>query len=97
AEALGRLTTSEALRRLGDSGVPHGPLNTILEAVRSPYIVSTGMVAEVQSPEGPYRVVQGPLRSGAAGRPAPALGEHTREVMSEVLGADSPDLAALLA
>jgi crotonobetainyl-CoA:carnitine CoA-transferase CaiB-like acyl-CoA transferase len=93
--ALGRLTTEEALRRLATAGVPHAPLNTVLQAVASPYVQQAGMVAEVDSPEGPYRVVQGPLRSGNIVRPAPGLGEHTREVMTEVLGADSADLEAL--
>ncbi len=94
--AFARLSTEEALEKLRRAGVPHSPLYTLLEAVASPYVQSTGMVAEVDAPEGAYRVVQGPLRSGSRPRPAPALGEHTREVMTEVLGADSADLAALL-
>lgn len=96
ADALGRLTTGEAVRRLGAAGVPHAVLNTILEAVATPYVTDTGMVAEVDSPEGVYRIVQGPLRTGRPLRPAPGLGEHTREVMAEVLGGTSPDLRALL-
>lgn len=96
ANALAALTTGEAVRRLGEAGVPHARLNTLLEAVATPYVQSTGMVAEVDSPEGPYRIVQGPLRSGAPTRPAPGLGEHTREVMTEALGVGTPDLAALV-
>ena len=96
AGALGRLITEEALLRLGAAGVPHAALNSILEAVASPYVTETGMVAEVNSPEGVYRIVQGPLRTGRPLRPAPGLGEHTREVMTEVLGEKSPDLRALL-
>lgn len=94
--ALAGFTTEEALARLQAAGVPHAPLNTVLKAVATPYVRSTGMVAEVASPEGPYEVVQGPLRDGSVPRPAPALGEHTREVMTEVLGVGSSDLAALV-
>ena len=96
ATALAGLTTAEAIGRLSTAGVPHAPLNTLLEAVSTPYVQSTGLVAEVDSPEGPYRIVQGPLRSGDPIRPAPGLGEHTLEVMTEALGAGSPDLDALL-
>ena len=96
ATALAGLTTGETIRLLSAAGVPHGPLNTLLEAVSTRYVQSTGMVAQVDSAEGPYRIVQGPLRSGHRIRPAPGLGEHTREVMTEVLGNGSPDLQVLL-
>ncbi len=96
AAALSQLTSEQALDRLGSAGVPHAPLNTVLQAVASPYVAATGMVAEVMAPAASYRVIQGPLRDGTAPKPAPRLGEHTAEVMVEVLGADSPDLAALI-
>jgi crotonobetainyl-CoA:carnitine CoA-transferase CaiB-like acyl-CoA transferase len=95
-EAIGRVDTKEALRRLAEAGVPHGPLPSVLDALRSPYVRASGNVASVDAPEGRYHVVQGPLRTGEPLRPAPALGEHTREVMTEVLGPDAPDLQAVL-
>ncbi len=91
--AIGRLTSAEAQQRLRDAGVPHAPINSILEALTSPYVTAGGMVSDV---DGSYRVVQGPLRAGHTPRPAPQLGEHTEEVMTEVLGSSSPELAALL-
>ena len=92
-EAIGRLTTADALQLLGESGVPHAPINSILGALATPYVVARGMVQDV---EGRYRTVQGPLADGAPRRAAPSVGEHTAEVMTEVLGSTSPDLAALL-
>jgi crotonobetainyl-CoA:carnitine CoA-transferase CaiB-like acyl-CoA transferase len=83
--AIGELTIKEALDKLRQAGVPHGPLNTVLQAVSSPYVDETGMVAEIDSPEGSYRVVQGPLRSGDPTRSAPSLGQHTDEILAEVL------------
>ncbi len=83
--AVGRFTTAEALELLREAGVPHGPLNTVLQAVATPYVQETGMVAEVETPEGSYRVVQGPLRSGPPSRHAPGLGEHTDEILAELL------------
>ena len=83
--AIAELTTEEALETLQQAGVPHGSLNTVLQAVSTPYVEETGMVAEVDSPEGSYRVVQGPLRTGNPTRPAPSLGQHTDEILAEVM------------
>lgn len=92
--AVARLSTMEALQRLSAAGVPHAPLNTVLQAVAMPYATETGMVAEVETPEGSYRVVQGPLRSGSPPRSAPALGEHTEEILSELLKSGSARLSS---
>ena len=94
--ALARLSTAEALRRLNAAGVPSGPINSVLAGLATPYVQGRGLVADVPVDGGSYRVVQGPLRDGRPARPAPALGEHTEEVMTAVLGPESPDLAALL-
>jgi len=90
--AIAELTTEEALETLQQAGVPHGSLNTVLQAVSTPYVEETGMVAEVDSPEGSYRVVQGPLRTGNPTRPAPSLGQHTDEILAEVLLGGPTDL-----
>jgi crotonobetainyl-CoA:carnitine CoA-transferase CaiB-like acyl-CoA transferase len=96
ATALSHLDTEEALDRLAAAGIPHGRLNTILEALATPYVTSRGLVAQLDSPEGTYGLVRGPLWDRSTSRPAPSLGEHTLEVMREVLGPDSPDLLRLV-
>ena len=95
-EALSRLSQDEAGRRLREAGVPHAPVRSVLEAIATPYVRARGLVADVPTPEGQYSVITGPLRAGGPLRPAPALGEHTAEVLREVLPADSPLLTALL-
>ena len=95
-EAIGSFTTREALERLADGELPHAPINSVLQALGSPYVGGRGLVAQAGEGSGAYRIVQGPLRDGRKPRPAPDLGEHTEEVMVEVLAADSPDLAAIL-
>jgi formyl-CoA transferase/CoA:oxalate CoA-transferase len=94
--ALASRTTAEAAALLAEAGVPHAPVNGMLDALRTPYVAAQGMVAEVATPQGPYRTVRGPLRDDRQLRPAPALGEHTAEVLREVLPAGSPLLADLL-
>jgi crotonobetainyl-CoA:carnitine CoA-transferase CaiB-like acyl-CoA transferase len=83
AAAVAPLTMAEAMARLAAAGVPHAPVLGLLDALRTPYVVSRGIVCEVDAPEGPYTVVQGPLHDGRPRRPAPALGEHTDEVLAE--------------
>ncbi|NNC93838.1 MAG: CoA transferase, partial [Acidimicrobiia bacterium] len=95
-EAIGALTTAEALGRLEDSGVPHAPINSVLQALDTPYVRQRGLVADAGEGSRAYSIVQGPLRDGRRPRPAPGIGEHTEEVMSEVLAADSTDLAEIL-
>lgn len=95
-EAIGRLTTSAALQSLAAGGIPHAPINTVLQALGTSYVTDRGLVRAVGEGELGYNVVQGPLGDGRQPRPAPTPGEHTEEVMSEVLAADSPDLAAIL-
>jgi formyl-CoA transferase/CoA:oxalate CoA-transferase len=94
--ALGTLTTAQAVERLKESGIPHAPVNTVLEALATPYVTSRGMVTEVRTTAGSYRVLQGPLRDGRGLRPAPDLGEHTKEIMSPILGPGSADLKEIL-
>jgi len=58
-------------------GSPRAAQHT-LHAVASPCIQSIGMVADVDSAEGPHRVVQGPLRSSRPLTPAAGLGGTPR-------------------
>ena len=95
-ESIARLATVAALRRLVEGGIPCAPINSMIDAPGTPYVKEQGLVREVASPEGPYHVVQGPLREGRPPRAAPALGEHTAEILREVLPADFRDLEDIL-
>ncbi len=83
---LTRLPTDEVDRLLTDAAVPHAPVRGILDALMTPYVAGRGIVSHVASPEGAYKVVLGPLRAGGPLSPAPALGEHTEEVLAELRG-----------
>jgi len=93
--AVSRLTVEQVCARLTAAAVPHAPVNGMVDALATPYVAERGLVAEVATPEGSYRTVRGPLNDGRAVRPAPGLGEHTAEVLREVLPADTPLLAEL--
>ncbi len=109
-ESLGALikpwTTSrtlEEIRTVFDAhGVCWGPYQTFMELVDDDPRCSPAnpMFEEVEQPGiGTYLMPGSPLRFGTTERvpvrPAPALGEHTEEVLSELLGLTSSEIGRL--
>jgi crotonobetainyl-CoA:carnitine CoA-transferase CaiB-like acyl-CoA transferase len=88
-----------ALRK---AGVPAGIVATVAEAMATDLVAQRGAIREVVSPEaGPYRVLRGPARLHAT-EPlppigAPALGQHTREVLAELGGLTKSEIDTLIA
>ena len=71
------------------NGLPCGPINTYDQVFADPHIRARGMVVETDHPTlGRIRTLGSPLKMSATppivGRPAPLLGEHTREVLREI-------------
>ena len=87
-EVLGTRTKADWVERFDAAGVPVGPVHTIGEALSHPQTLARGMVVDLVHPEaGATRALGCPIHfSGtptAITRPAPRLGEHTREVLRE--------------
>jgi crotonobetainyl-CoA:carnitine CoA-transferase CaiB-like acyl-CoA transferase len=82
-EVFGSRPRDEWVERLAGLEACVGPVNDVAEAVADPQVRHRGMVAEVDGravgPGPAIRVAEGP----GAMRPAPALGEHTDEVLAE--------------
>jgi crotonobetainyl-CoA:carnitine CoA-transferase CaiB-like acyl-CoA transferase len=71
--------------------IPAAPVNNYLEAFAEAQVQSRGMVADVVFPDGTsVRMPGNPVKLSSAAAeyyaPPPALGEHNREVLGEVLG-----------
>ena len=87
-------------QRMRRAGVPCGLVRTVAEAIRSPEARARGLVSRVRDSRGrwvpnvasPIRYERTPL---ARQRAAPGVGEHTRQVLGEVLGLDPTALAEL--
>jgi crotonobetainyl-CoA:carnitine CoA-transferase CaiB-like acyl-CoA transferase len=88
SDVLATRTRAEWLAAFDAAGVPAGPVQTIGEALTHPQTLARGMVVDLQHPEaGRTKALGCPLHFSATptrvGRPAPVLGEHTREVLRE--------------
>ena len=95
-------TADEWLRLLNDNGIPAGPINTVSQAFADPQVQALGIVHALPHPTaGEIRVVGPPFRfteTPAAPRSAPPLlGEHTEDVLRDVLGLDADTVAELRA
>ena len=81
-------TKAEWIAAFDAAGVPVGPVNTIGEALAHPQTLARGMIVDLVHPEaGATKALGCPIHFSATPtqitRPAPRLGEHTREVLRE--------------
>lgn len=100
-EAFRQRTTDEWLDDFLQAGIPCGPINSIPQAASDPQIQSRGMLQEVTHPEaGTIPLANTPFHmsrseAGIKG-PPPSFGEHTRDVLHELLGLDDDAVDALV-
>jgi crotonobetainyl-CoA:carnitine CoA-transferase CaiB-like acyl-CoA transferase len=90
------------LAALEAAKVPCGAINNLAEVFADPQVRERGMVHTWQHPlAGEVDLVGSPLKLGGTpvrtDRPPPLLGQHTQEVLAEVLGWDADKVAALRA
>jgi len=87
---------------LREAVVPSAPIYGFDQVFDDPQIRHRGLIKEIPHPlAGSMRVVGNPLNFSETplqyGRPPPLLGEHTAEVLREVLGIDDAELERLAA
>src|SRR5262249_12462162 len=97
--ALAKGTVHEWVELMIGAGLAAGPIYEFDQVVDDPQVKHTGMVREVEQPGlGTVRMLGFPFAVGGARpafrRPAPRLGEHTREVLGE-LGIGASEIARL--
>jgi formyl-CoA transferase len=82
-------TKFEVMAICNEHDIPVGPILSMKEIAEEPSLRATGTVVEVDHPtRGPYLTVGNPIKlsdSFADVRRSPLLGEHTDEVLGEVL------------
>jgi crotonobetainyl-CoA:carnitine CoA-transferase CaiB-like acyl-CoA transferase len=94
-------TKEEAMRLLGDAGVPAGAVFDTMELYNDPSLERRGIMQWVEHPtSGRYKIPAWPVRfDGSPPRvgPSPLLGQHNAEVLGEWLGIGRAEVAALKA
>ena len=94
-------TLDECEETLNQFGVPNGRINTLTMICKDPQIAARDMIVKVEHPvAGTYQMAGSPLKfsslTEAHYEPAPTLGQHTREILSERLNMTDTDIEALL-
>jgi formyl-CoA transferase/CoA:oxalate CoA-transferase len=84
------------------NGIPVGRVNNLAEVVRHPQVAARGSFVEMDHPKaGRVPVVGVPARlsrtPGSVRTPSPTLGQHTDEVLRDLLGLGKPEIEALRA
>ena len=87
---------------LTTNGIPIGAINDLAQVLVHPQVQARSSIVEIDHPRaGKMRIVGVPVglsaTPGAIRTPSPALGEHTDEVLRELLALSVSDLAALRA
>ena len=90
----GARSVAEAVAALDAAGVPAAPVLSVAEAVASEHVRTRGLLAAARHPvAGEIRLVRQPVQFSGAPRqdpaPAPTLGQHTDELLGDLLGADA--------
>ena len=101
-EIFSKDTRDNWIAKMRKSGVPAGPIRTVGEAMRSPETRARGLIKKVpHTAAGEVSVVRSPMKlSGTPVRDpvgSPLHGEHSEQILQNVLGYDSDHIAALAA
>jgi len=92
-------TKFEAMAELNKHDIPCGPILSMKEVAEEESLRATGTVVEVDHPtRGKYLTVGNPIKlsdSPADVRRSPLLGEHTDEILTQVLGYSAKELAEI--
>lgn len=93
-------TRENWLRKMLDAGLPAGAVRTVSEALTAPDVLARGMMTSVSHPTAEtVRLINSPIRFSetpvAQPTPPPLLGQHTDEVLGELLGYDGATIEGL--
>jgi formyl-CoA transferase len=100
AEMVKRKTKQEWIDALEAAGVPCGPINDLREVFENPQVIARAMRVDLPHPTGgQVGLVRNPIRMSATpplhAVAPPLLGQHTDEVLRQLLGMRDSELATL--
>lgn len=99
---LANKTRARAVALLEEHGVPSGPVNAAEDVFDDPHIAARHVLVTVDDPvAGPRKYARSPIHLSSAPEiltgPAPQLGEHTRQILRDILGYDDGEIERLIA
>ena len=93
------VTKFEAMDILTDLGIPASAVQDSCEVLADPHLKARDMVLDVHDPaRGDYQIIGCPIKvegNDVEVRPPPLLGEHSEEVLSDLLGMSRDEIASL--
>jgi len=100
ARAMKERSTADWMAALEPAGVPCGPINTIDQVFRDPQIVARGLQFALPHPQaGSVPQVGNPIKFSRSRieyhSAPPVLGEHTEQILDELLGLAPSEIASL--
>ncbi|MBX3644747.1 MAG: CoA transferase [Rubrivivax sp.] len=99
AELMLTRTMHEWIELLEANNVPCGPINNIDQVFDDPQVQHRGMRVSMQHASGPLSLLASPMRFGDLPvryeLPPPLLGQHTTEVLEQVLGLSQAQIDTL--
>ncbi|XP_013410186.1 succinate--hydroxymethylglutarate CoA-transferase-like [Lingula anatina] len=100
SQRFSQKSTSEWLEVFEGCGMPYGPINNMEGVFNDPHVLQTGIVQKMAHPTaGDIRVVGPAVRYSdfdlVLQCPPPTLGQHTEEVLQELLGFSSSQIQGL--
>lgn len=93
-------TTADWIVDLEAAGIPCGPINSIDKVVSDPQVLFRDMIVETIHPvAGPVKMAGVPIKMsatpGSVDTPAPMLGQHSAEILKQLLGLQAEEIEGL--
>ena len=97
---MAKKTTKEWGDIFENAGLPYSPINNMKEICEDPHIAHRKMLVEIDQPGiGKMKIAGSPIRlsetPGEVYAPAPLLGQHSEDVLREILGYSQEEIGSL--